>query len=505
MSRNITSNVIGQGLLLVLSFAAVRYVFRQLGEDVLGIIYFSLTLNAVLCGVLEMGISSTIVREVSMNYHDKPEYVRSLIKTASLFYWCSYVLLSVVIYLCAGFMIEKWIHLSTMDSATATFLMRTLFISAFVALPRSLYVSVFRGIQQMEINNIIDVAATALQQIGIVLILAFGGGLLLVTCWLSTSFFIGLIGYIIAMGRYFRWRTLIPEYNPVVIRKNSGYSSKMMSVSFLSMVHMQADKLLVSKLLPIGLLGYYGFAYSVASKATLLTGSVAQAAFPLLSFLNKSKDRMSIMRQYYKLHDLVCFGAVPLLAALPFAALPLFGFVFNENIAKILLLPITFLSIGFYMNGTVNIPYVFSLAAGKPGISAKINLVALFIVLPVTVLLVYFFGINGAGFSWVFYHLVVYSYGMPMICSECMEIKVSEWYRHVLGILVLTGLSYGAAWLLLLFIGVQTLIALCLAYAGATIIFISGSYFMIGDDLRVALQRFCGIKGQARANHLTNA
>ena len=65
LSKNIVYNFFGQGLLLLLGFVAVKYVFKQLGEDALGIIYFTLTMNSVLCTVLELGISTTTVREVS--------------------------------------------------------------------------------------------------------------------------------------------------------------------------------------------------------------------------------------------------------------------------------------------------------------------------------------------------------------------------------------------------------------------------------------------------------
>ena len=43
----------------------------------------------------------------------------------------------------------------------------------------------------------------------------------------------------------------------------------------------------------------------------------------------------------------------------------------------------------------------------------RLNLVALLVVTPVTAALVYAFGIPGAAFSWVFYHLFAYVYTVP--------------------------------------------------------------------------------------------
>ena len=487
LSKNIIYNLLGQGLLLILGFVAVKYIFKQLGEDALGIIYFTLTMNAVLCAVLGMGISSTTVREVSAHYGDEPEYIRNLIKTASLFYWVAYIVLAIVIYFAAPLLVERWIHLKTVNVSTATRVLQILGISMLLGLPRTLYASLFHGLQRMEINNLIDVANSALQQFGIIVILAIGGGLLSVTYWIAASFGIGMLCYLFAAKRFFPWQAFVPGFSTVVVRRNLGYSSNMMSISFLAMVHMQSDKIIVSKLLPVGFFGYYGFAYSIVSKMTLLTSAIAQAAFPSFSSLFGTNQRDSMMSQYRKLQDILCFGTVPLFGIIPFAVLPVFGFIFNPDVARMLLLPITFLTLGFYMNGALNVPYVFSLAVGKPEISAKSNFLALFIVLPVTGILIYFFGLTGAGFSWVFYHLFAYSYAVPRICSECLKISAWKWYRHILKIFTLITLTYGLAWTINEFIGNRSILSLALAYAGGSIAFLISAYFMIGDELRNTL------------------
>src|ERR1700738_3379232 len=92
VGRNVLYNFAGQSLLLLLGLVAVRFVFRQLGADALGIIYTAATVSAVLSGVLELGISATIVREVAANIVSDPVYVRHLIRTGSALYWLVYVL-----------------------------------------------------------------------------------------------------------------------------------------------------------------------------------------------------------------------------------------------------------------------------------------------------------------------------------------------------------------------------------------------------------------------------
>ena len=149
LSKNIIYNLLGQGFLLVLSLVAVRYIFRQLGEDALGVIYFTAVMNAVLCAVLEMGICSTTVREVSAHFESDPDYVKDVIRTFSLLYWGLYVLLVVIIFLLAPFLVTNWISLKTMNVTTATHVLRVLGVASLIALPKSFYVSLFRGLQRI--------------------------------------------------------------------------------------------------------------------------------------------------------------------------------------------------------------------------------------------------------------------------------------------------------------------------------------------------------------------
>jgi O-antigen/teichoic acid export membrane protein len=235
-------------------------------------------------------------------------------------------------------------------------------------------------------------------------------------------------------------------------------------------------------------------AYNAVSRGMLVSTSVSQAVFPSFSALYKQGDRDGLMCQYRKLQDLLCYAVIPMFAAIPFAARPLFTFVLNAQAARMLLWPVTFLSIGFCMNGTMNIPYVFSLAVGKPEIAARTNFYALFAVLPVTVLLVYEFGIAGAGFSWVFYHLFAYAYMMPRACSECLGMPVWKWYLHVFKVFGLAGLTYGGAWIIIRFLTSFSIPSLALGYVFASIAFVAAAYRLIGYELRDTLRRLTFLK-----------
>jgi O-antigen/teichoic acid export membrane protein len=390
LSKNIMYNLIGQGFTMVISFVSIKYIFKQLGEDTLGIIYFTQTVNTMIQVVLEMGINSTTVREVSAYHKSEPEYITNLIRTFSLFYWVGFIISGIAVFFLAPVFVEHWINLKTMDAETAIHILRVLGIAAIISLPGGLYSSLLIGLQRMEITNIINVSTLVVQQFGTIMILVYGGGLFYVVYWYAGCYYLRPFVCLLVNGRFFALKSFIPGYFHEVIKRNLKYSSRMMAISITATIHWQSDRLILSRFLPIGDVGYYGVAYNIVSRSTLLTNSISGAIFPSFSALFRSGNINGLMSQYRKFHDLVCFGIVPLFGAVLFALIPLFSYLLNKDVAYTLLLPSALLSLGFYMNGTLTIPHIVSLAMGRPDIAARLNTYALFVVLPATAIFIYF-------------------------------------------------------------------------------------------------------------------
>ncbi|MEO6797433.1 MAG: oligosaccharide flippase family protein [Candidatus Dormibacter sp.] len=484
LRRNILYNLAGQAVLMGLGLLAVRFVFRQLGPDAFGIVLFSQTINAVLVAVLELGLSSTTVREVAAHWVGEPGYVRDLLRTATLLYWGAYVVLAAALLLGAPLIITRWIHLASMDTHTATVLVQVLGVGSLLTLPRSLYVGLLRGLQEMGFVNTIDVAMLAAQQLGMIAILVAGGGPMPVVQWLSATYLLALVAYLLTSARFVGWRSLVPGYAREAVRRNLSFSGQMAVISTLGMVQMQSDKLAVSKLLPIADLGTYGFASTLAAGVSRVTTSIVQAAFPAFAALHQEGDRLTLLRQYRRVHLLVTCLTPPFFAALTFGTTPIFAYVFNPVVARALVVPVALLCGGWFLNATLNVPYVLSLAMGRPDIAARQNVFALVVVLPVSVLAVVLFSLRGAAFGWLFYQLFAYAYSVPRICRECLGISPLAWYREVARVTTVLALSYGAAYWLALTVGRGSLWWLVGCYGIGSVAYVAGVYLVAGRDLR---------------------
>ncbi len=482
LGRNILYNAVGQALVLAIGFTAVRLIYRDLGEDAIGLIFFALTFSSVIAGAMDLGISSTIVREVAA-HAGSPEYTNRLLSTATLFYWATYFVLVVLVTLGAGTIARHWLNIGSLDPVIAETSLRTLGYGSLLALPRSLYGSLFRGLERMGIINVIDVASAALQQGGLVATVALGGGIIAVSFWFTASAMIGLLAYVVAASRVVPSQALLPALDTGILQANHSYASRMTTVSVLAMVHTHADKLIVSRLLPLGLFGLYGFGFNTVSKGMLVTGAAAQAAFPALSQFHRTGNRQALLEQYRRLQDLMSFGNAAVFAVVPFAVPPVFGALFGPSEAALMLVPCALLAVGFYMNSTLNMPYMLSLALGKPGIAMSLNVWALVVVLPITIGSVWLWGPTGAGLSWVLYHVFAYAYAIPRVCRECADEEIARWYLDVAKFGVPAALIYGFAWCVAVAMGGST-VSYALAYLGGTACYSLVGWKMVPQDVR---------------------
>jgi O-antigen/teichoic acid export membrane protein len=489
LARNILYNLAGQGALLVLSFVAVRFIYRQLGDDALGIVFFALTFSNVVAATMDLGISSTIVREVAARQGSSPAYVERLLRTAASFYWTCYVILATTLFLMAGTIAQNWLNPKTLDSAKAKLSLQILAIGCLLSLPRSLYASLFRGLQRMGVSNSIEAGSLAIQQAGTVAIIAVGGSLVAVSYWIAGSTAVGVGAYIVAASRAVPLKALWPGLDIGVLKTNRDFASHMTLVSILAMVQMQADKLIVSRLLPLGTFGLYAFGSSAVNRGMLLTAAVAQAAFPSLSQLHgESGSRENLLDRYLRLQDVISYAAAVVFAVTPFATRPVLELLFGPAQAHAMLLPATLLALGFYMNSTLNMPYFLSVAVGKPGIALSLNAWALVVILPVTVLLVRWWSLNGAALSWVVYHVFAYAFFVPRVCRECTDGQVARWYFNVAKFFIPAVLIYGTAWISVVLFAPYSPIWLGVAYAGATLFYASLCWRLLSKRVRERLR-----------------
>jgi len=487
LKKNITYNLLGQISLLVISFISVKYIYQSLGADALGIIYFTIMFNSLLSATLGLGIGPMLIREVATHIEDDEKYVHKLVQTASFIFWCMFFCLSIIVYFLAPIIVSLWINLESMSKDTATYALRVLGVASLISFPQSVYTNLFNGLQRMEYPNAIQVIVMLLQQVGIIIILTLDGDLMEIIHWIAGCYGILIVCYLITTTRFIPINALIPRLYPSIIRGNVRFSLNMGIISILAFLHTQVDKIIISKFLPISTLGYYNIAYNVTSKITFLAGPISHAAYPAFCELFKSGAHNQILTQYNKLQDMVCYISIPILAFVIFYNQIFFSYLFDKNIAEMLLVPVVFLCMGSFLQIAFHVPYNLILALGKANIVVKVSSLNLLISVPTAVISIHFWGLAGAGIAFLLSRLFNSIVLIPNFSKDCLNLSPIAWYLHIMKILFSFIMSYAIVWLILYLNDIQSVYNITIGFLIASTLFISSAWLLIGEEFKSSL------------------
>jgi O-antigen/teichoic acid export membrane protein len=498
LSRNVLYNAAGQIAVALLGFVAVKYLYDGLGADGFGLVSVGLVFNAVVTSCLELGLASVVVREVARLSTAGRAYVHDLIRTCATIYWGLTALLAVIAYAVTPALLHRWLHTSS-DTDQAVTALRILLISGLLGLPRTLYNSVLRGEERMGASNAIEVVARTAQTAGIVLVARAGGGLVAVSTWIAAVYAGVLVAYVAMIARSLPLSAMVPAWKGYTLRRNARFAGGTGVLSVTAVVQTQADKVVLSRSLPVADVGYYTFGAGLLSRAQLLVLAVAEASLPSLT--RALGDAAAWRARYDKLQDLVVYCTLPAFALLTFAIGPVDQTLFGARVAADLILPMGLLSLGLYLNATLTVPYMLSVAMGRSGIAARSNVIAMVTALPATVVLVLRFGLVGAAASWLLYDLLGYAYMLPRIASSCLQVRTVAWFIRLARVAPGLGV-YGIGWYLLAYHWGNSPLAAAAAWALSSAVYLPAAVWGMGSGLRGLLARNGGSAVRSIRQHI---
>ncbi|HQS53042.1 MAG TPA: oligosaccharide flippase family protein, partial [Daejeonella sp.] len=324
-----------------------------------------------------------------------------------------------------------------------------------------------------------------------------GRGIVEVAYWIAISNILNVLVYMFFVAKMVSLQALVPKVSKSVVNRVRKYSTQMAWISLLAVVYKQFDKLLISLMLPIGVLGIYSFAYTTVTKLTLITDAISQAVFPVFSELGNQQERAKALDRFFSLQDMLIYGLIPLFALMVFATLPVFSFLMDPNKARELLLPVLFLCIAFYLNGTLRLLTTYISASGKPGYVIRAIVILLIVVAPITILLIKEFGMVGAAFSWVVTSFINACYIVPAIYINELGKSPGVWLRPMLKVVLLLCGTYVPVWWIVHQVIPNHSLYLALSYLVA-----SGLYFPLALNVSVGGFRNACLRHIPKTRHL---
>lgn len=435
LKRNIIANFAGQGWSVLMALAFVPIYIKFLGIEAYGLIGFFAMLQASF-QVLDLGLSQTMNREMA-RYSvspDKALEMRDFVRTFEFGYWAIGIAIGAVVLAASPFIAEHWINPGAISVNTVQ---RTVMIMGCVAAfqwPLSFYEGGLLGLQRQVLLNGLKITISTLNCGGAVLIL-----------WLVsptvTAFFkwqIVVSALNVSLITFLLWRSLpstdrAPRFDLRLLRTIWRFAAGMGGITLASVVLMQMDKVILSKLLSLKMFGYYTLA-SVASSLipVMIVGPLFNALFPRFTSLATVNDDAALKLLYHQSSQLVAVLVLPVAVVLAFFSFDIMLlWTGSEETARIAAPILRLLVIGMGLNGLMSVPYALQLAHGWTSLGLRITIFLILTIGPTIIFMTMRFGALGAASVWIVLNGIYLSIGLPLTHRRLLQGEMRHWFEDV--------------------------------------------------------------------------
>jgi len=497
LKRNVLANFAGGIWTACLTLLVTPIQIHLLGIEAYGVIGFIATLQIVV-GVLDLGLSSTLTREIAADHSAGWGGSQTLLRTATSVYWSFAALIGVGLYLSSGALARRWFNPGTFDLTTLTQAVEAAAIYLALRWPIALYTGVLAGTQRMDVLNVIKVASVSARLLGGIVVLLIWRDLIAFLAWTVVSAMLEVVLYVFTAHRVMpslRWR---PGFSVAAVRAVAGFSSQLGLISILGVGLSQVDRLMISKMLPLDQLGYYSLAYTAATAISLVISSLSAALMPSFAASHGAGARDALIARYRSANEIMLYVTGLVLFSLAFFGRPLLSLWVSAPAAAQAWLPLAMLACGFWLSAAVSNPYTLCIASRKAHGPLIITIVTGTFYVPLMYWAILRWGIVGAAFAWVVLNVSYVATYIPYVHRSLVRIPVWPWFSRLLFPFAALGVATFGAARLLLFVAAPAagawaaVVALALAAATYTAV----GYLLLDPSVRRMLRQM--LEGEIR-------
>lgn len=440
---NISANVVGRAWLMLMSFAFVPVYLHILGIEAYGIIGFFATLTAMF-SILDLGLSATLNREMARRsaLADELATMPTVLRTLEVIYWATGAVIGLIIFVAAPFIATDWLHAQKLPTETIISAIRLMGLAVAFQWPIGLYTGGLLGLQRQVEANGIDIAIASARGIGVIPILWWVSPRL--DTYFAWQIVVSAVG-VLAM-RTVLWRVLPkasqrPRIDLAVFRSIWRFAAGMTGISVVSLLLVQADKVVLSATLPLEAYAHYVLAGAIAAACGFMAPPISMTIYPKLTQLVAVGDRTGVARVYHDACAMVALAVVPLVLTVALFSREVILFWTRNEVLAAQASPIaSLLAIGTGINNLAVIPYMLILANGATRIPLIFNSIAACIVVPLVYFLGTRYGAVGAAFAWPLLNATTVLVLLPVIHRRFVPGATRGWYLIDIGIPVIASL-----------------------------------------------------------------
>lgn len=434
-----------------MGLAFVPLYIQYLGIEAYGLIGLFAVMQAWL-SLLDLGMTPALGREMARftGGAHTPQSIRDLLRSVEIIAVGVAALVALGIWSASGWLARDWLRAENLSSDAVAQAFAIMGVVTALRFVEGVYRSAVVGLQRQVLFNGINASLATVRGLGAVALLV----------WVSPTieaFFLwqGLVSIITLALLAGVTYHLLPagdrggRFSVQALRGIGRFAGGMVGITFLALLLTQVDKILLSKLLPLSEFGYYTLAAVVAGALYMLIGPITQAWYPRLCELQARADSVALADSYHKGAQLVTViaGSAAIVVML-FSETLLHLWTQNADLAARTALLVSLLALGNLLNGLMWMPYQTQLAHGWTGLTVRINIVSVLVIVPAIFWTTPRYGAVGAAWVWVSLNAGYVFIGVHFMYRRILSAEKWCWYRQdilaplTLGLIAASGIKW---------------------------------------------------------------
>ncbi|QQV78463.1 oligosaccharide flippase family protein [Sphingomonas aliaeris] len=420
-----------QAWIAVMAIAFVPIYIQYLGIEAYGLIGLFATLQGILI-VLDLGMTPTVMREIARFTGGERHVtdVRDLLRSIEIASVSIAIFTMLAIWASSDWLAHSWFR---SQSIPASEVARVLIIMGFVSALRfveGIFRGAILGLQQQVLYNVIAATMATLRAIGAIAVLAgLSRTLHAFFIWQGIISLVSLTALGIATYRALPRGERGGRFSIAVLRDIRRFAAGMIGISVLAMLLTQIDKILLSRLLGLTEFAHYMLATVIAIALETIVAPVFQAVSPRLSRLHAAGDEAGFIDLYHGAAQLVSVTAgTAAFVLIGFSEIVLLAWTGDAALSKEVAPLLKLLALGYLCNILMWMPYQAQLAFRWTGLTLRMNMVAVVVIVPSLLWAVPRYGAISAAFAWVTFNFSYVVIGIYLMHRRILKSEKWRWY-----------------------------------------------------------------------------
>ena len=406
---------------------------ERLGVESYALIGFYAILQGWLA-LLDFGMTPTMNREMarsSAGAHT-PDSIGDLMRSIELVCFSVAAAMAVLIWLSSGWLAHVWFSPQTLSP---TSIADAITVMAFVIGSRfceGIYRGALFGMERQLWYNCVNALLSTIRYAGAAVIVVWISPSIQAFFWWQAL--ISVLTVCILCFATHRWMPTTqrrPRFSLPALRSVATFAGGLSLTTLIGLLLTHMDKVMLSRLLSLDTFGYYMLAVTISGLFPMFVWPIATAFYPSLTVAAATNNEAEAARGYSMATQLAALLLAPAVAVCVFfpedIILAWTGDVaLSTEVGPLLRL----LSIGMAANSFLQIPFGLQLAHGWTSLGVKVNIIAVFVLIPGEYLAARQFGGIGAAGVWGGINVAILPIVAWIMHQRLLPGEVRRWFWY---------------------------------------------------------------------------